>query len=63
MKKMAILLHTCVCESSAGHSVIIGGLKLVLQWNLIITVILGPNVAGCYIEVAFLLSGIQNHHN
>ena len=35
----------------------------VLQWNLIITVTLGPNRAGCYIEVAFLLSGIQNHHN
>ena len=24
---------------------------------------LGPIVAGCYIEVAVLLSGIQNHHN
>ena len=24
---------------------------------------LGPNLAGCYIEVAVLLSGIQNHHN
>ena len=34
-----------------------------VQWNLIITVTLGPNLAGCYIEVAFLLSGIQNHHN
>ena len=37
--------------------------KMMLQWNLIITVTLGPNLAGCYIEVAFLLSGIQNHHN
>ena len=35
----------------------------VIQWNLIITVTLGPNLAGCYMEVAFLLSGIQNHHN
>ena len=34
-----------------------------IQWNLIITVTLGPNLSGCYIEVAFLLSGIQNHHN
>ena len=34
-----------------------------LQWNLIITVTLGPNLAGCYIEVAVLLSGIKNHHN
>ena len=36
-----------------------------IQWNLIIMVTLGPNLAaaGCYIEVAFLLSGIQNHHN
>ena len=36
-----------------------------LQWNLIITVTLGPSLrlAGCYIEVVFLLSGIQNHHN
>ena len=34
-----------------------------VQWNLIITVTLGPSLAGCYIEVAFLLSGIQNHHN
>ena len=36
---------------------------LQVQWNLIITVTLVPNLAGCYIEVAFLLSGIQNHHN
>ena len=28
-----------------------------IQWNLI-TVTLGPNLAGCYIEVAFLLSDI-----
>ena len=34
-----------------------------IQWNLIITVTLGPNLADCYIEVAFLLNGIQNHHN
>ena len=34
-----------------------------LQWNLIITVTSGPSLAGSYIEVAFLLSGIQNHHN
>ena len=34
-----------------------------VQWNLIITVTLGPNLAACYIEVAVLLSGIQNHHN
>ena len=33
------------------------------KWNLIITVTLGPNLACCYIEVAVLLSGIQNHHN
>ena len=32
---------------------------MLLQWNLIITVTLGPNLAGCYIEVAVLLSGIQ----
>ena len=32
---------------------------MLIQWNLIITVTLGPNLAGCYIEVAFLLSGIQ----
>ena len=38
-------------------------IDFLIQWNLIITVILGPNLAGCYIEVAFLLSGIQNHHN
>ena len=36
---------------------------LVVQWNLIITVTLGPNLAGCYIEVADLLSSIQTHHN
>ena len=30
-----------------------------IWWNLIITVTLGPNLAGCYIEVAVLLSGIQ----
>ena len=30
-----------------------------VQWNLIITVTLGPNLTGCYIEVAVLLSGIQ----
>ena len=35
---------------------------ITIQWNLIITVALGPNLAGCYIEVAFLLSGIQNHN-
>ena len=40
-----------------------GGRDIIIQWNLIITVTLGPNLAGCYIEVAFLLSGIQNHHN
>ena len=34
-----------------------------VQWNLIITVTLGPSLTGCYIEVAFLLSGIQNHYN
>ena len=38
-------------------------IHLYIQWNLIITVTLGLNLAGCYIEVAFLLSGIQNHHN
>ena len=38
-------------------------IDFLIQWNLIITVTLGPNLAGCYIEVAFLLSGIQNHHN
>ena len=38
-------------------------LSMVVQWNLIVTVTLGPNLAGWYIEVAFLLSGIQNHHN
>ena len=38
-------------------------IDLLIQWNLIITVTLGPNLAGRYIEVAFLLSGIQNHHN
>ena len=38
-------------------------IMMVIQWNLIITVTLGPNLSGCYIEVAFLLSGIQNHHN
>ena len=37
--------------------------EIYIQCNLIITVTLGPNLAGCYIEVAFLLSGIQNHHN
>ena len=37
--------------------------RFTIQWNLIIAVTLGPSVAGCYIEVAFLLSGIQNHHN
>ena len=34
-----------------------------VQWNLIIMVTLGPNLAGCYIKVVFLLNGIQNHHN
>ena len=34
-----------------------------IQWNLIITVTSGPNLAGWYIEVAFLLSGIQSQHN
>ena len=45
---------------------LIGGQSLnlfTLQWNLIITVTLGPSVADCYIEVAFLQSGIQNHNN
>ena len=47
----------CTCGLSAVHTYVR------IQWNLIITVTLGPNLAGCYIEVAFLLSGIQNHHN
>ena len=34
-----------------------------IQWNLIITVTLGPNLSGCYIEVAFLLSGILVYIN
>ena len=34
-----------------------------VQLNLITTVTLGPSLAGRYIEVTFLLSGIQNHHN
>ena len=34
-------------------------MRALIQWNLIITVTLGPNLAGCYIEVAVLLSGIQ----
>ena len=44
----AIFTHEIICK---------------IQWNLIITVTLGPSLAGCYMEVAFLLSGIQNHHN
>ena len=43
--------------------IVIRMLEKVVQWNLIITVTLGPNLAGCYIEVAFLLSGIQNQHS
>ena len=34
---------------------------MVCKLHTVVT--LGPNLAGCYIEVAFLLSGIQNHHN
>ena len=48
-------------EQEAGEATGCGCKEV--QWNLIITVTVGPNLAGCYIEVAFLLSGIQNHHN
>ena len=54
-------------ESSHLHNVYILGnsprLTFYIQWNLIITVALGPSLAGYYIKVAILLSDIQNHHN
>ena len=46
--------NTCTCRLHDSMS--IDG----VQWNLIITVILGPKLVGCCIEVAFSLSGIHN---
>ena len=38
-------------------------LALVVQWNLTMMVTSGPKLIGCNIKVAYLLGGIQNHHN
>ena len=49
-------IHTMhMCSDSEGLKIVCGEITFgKVQWNLIITATYGPNISGCYIEVAAL---------